>query len=199
MATPVGPFKLALVARPPSPENPCVPSPATVLMVPEVSTLRMRLSLESAMKRLPEESTATPKGKFNLALVAGPPSPANPFPPPPGHGADVPRGVHLADAVVDLINYEEVAGGVHGDVNRSIQLGARSRAAIARESCRPIARHGADVPRGVYLANAVVRQISDEEVAGGVHRHAKGEIQLGAGGRAPVARESFPSTARPRC
>ena len=63
------------MAGPPSP-NPSVPVPATVLMLPEVSTLRMRLLPSSAMKKmLPEESTATPLGKFNWALVAGPPSP----------------------------------------------------------------------------------------------------------------------------
>ena len=42
-ATPKGKAKLALVAGPPSPLNPEMPFPATVVMIPEVSTLRMRL------------------------------------------------------------------------------------------------------------------------------------------------------------
>src|SRR5580704_12807817 len=39
------------------------------------STLRMRLSPESAMKRSSAASTAIPVGLFNCANVAGPPSP----------------------------------------------------------------------------------------------------------------------------
>lgn len=52
--TPAGILKLALVAGPPSPLNPADPLPAAVVMTCVVaSTRRMRLLLESAMKRLP--------------------------------------------------------------------------------------------------------------------------------------------------
>ena len=72
----------ALVAGPPSPEAAPKPVPAIVVMVP-FETLRTRPLLESAMKRLPAESTATPLGPFRAALVAGPPSPEKPsFPLP---------------------------------------------------------------------------------------------------------------------
>ncbi len=74
---------LALVAAPPSPEKPRIPFPATVVMNPvAASTRRMRWLARSAMKRLPEASTATPLGNLRLASVAGPPWP-RPSPPPP--------------------------------------------------------------------------------------------------------------------
>jgi len=39
----------ALVAGPPSPENPNPPPPATVVMIPEVSTLRTVKQIEDPM------------------------------------------------------------------------------------------------------------------------------------------------------
>src|SRR5258706_374085 len=74
-STASGKHNSALVAGPPSPEKPACPLPATVLIVPLVSTLRIRWSPESAMYRLRPASTATPHGTPNRALVAGPPSP----------------------------------------------------------------------------------------------------------------------------
>ena len=48
---------VAAVAWPPSPENPAVPVPATVVMMPvPAATLRIRLLPESAMYRLPAAS-----------------------------------------------------------------------------------------------------------------------------------------------
>src|ERR1035438_437679 len=67
----------ALVAGPASPLNPSVPFPATVVMIPS-ETLRTRRLPVSAMNKLPAESTATPQGLLNSALVAGPPSPVKP-------------------------------------------------------------------------------------------------------------------------
>ena len=75
-ATPWGPFNCALAAGPPSPEYPVDPFPATVpMMAPLAETLRTRLLPKSAMYTLPEESTATPMGRFSCALAAAPPSP----------------------------------------------------------------------------------------------------------------------------
>ena len=90
-ATPLGKAKPALVAGAPSPLKPEMPLPATVVMMPEVSTLRMRLLFRSAMKRLPAPSTATPVGKAKLALVAGPPSPLNPEMPMPATTVNCPE------------------------------------------------------------------------------------------------------------
>ena len=78
IARPPGSFSCALVAGPPSPEKPFVPSPATVVMIPAGKTLRMRLLPVSAMNRLPAPSTATPWRLLSCALVAGPPSPESP-------------------------------------------------------------------------------------------------------------------------
>ena len=61
-ATPKAKAKRALVAAILSPLKPEMPLPATVVMIPEVSTLRMRLLFRSAMKRLPALSRATPTG-----------------------------------------------------------------------------------------------------------------------------------------
>ncbi len=82
-ARPLGNPSLALVAGPPSPtypqcNNPVISGgvPASVEMMPvEAETSRTKQLLVSAMKRFPKLSTATPEGSFNVALVAGPPSP----------------------------------------------------------------------------------------------------------------------------
>src|SRR6516165_9706379 len=84
-ATLSGLDNLALIAGPLSPLKPAVPFPATVVMTP-FETLRTRLLPESAMYRLPAESTPTLKlveAKFNWALVAGPLSPLKPAVPFP--------------------------------------------------------------------------------------------------------------------
>src|SRR6266705_3023330 len=82
-ATPLGSFNDAEVAGPPSPLNPSLPLPAIVVIVPAVSTLRIRRFPASAMYTLPAGSTATPLGSYNEAEVAGPPSPSNPCLPLP--------------------------------------------------------------------------------------------------------------------
>src|SRR5260370_28337087 len=74
-ATPRGSAKVAEVAGPPSPEKlpfrempattlktSTFPLPATVVKMPLAETFRIRLLEESAMKRFPEASTATPEG-----------------------------------------------------------------------------------------------------------------------------------------
>src|SRR5918996_1707892 len=70
-----GQFSCAARAGPPSPEYPATPVPATVVIVPEGSTLRIRWLLISEMKMLDEESIAIPVGLDSMAAVAGPPSP----------------------------------------------------------------------------------------------------------------------------
>src|SRR5579862_1060822 len=47
-------------------------------MVPAGETTRIRLLVESEIYTLPAASTATPSGPFNVAAMAGPPSPENP-------------------------------------------------------------------------------------------------------------------------
>lgn len=78
-----GALRRAAVAAPPSPEEPATPVPATVEMVPEVSTLRTLSLPKSATKRLPPESSSSPLGVRSWAEVAGPPSPVSPAAPVP--------------------------------------------------------------------------------------------------------------------
>src|SRR5262245_12546533 len=77
-ATPLGAEIAAAVAGPPSPENPDVPLPATVVIMPVADTRRISESAGSAIKMLPSGSAATPSGALSWADVAGPPSPENP-------------------------------------------------------------------------------------------------------------------------
>jgi len=56
--TPRGALRAASVADRPSPANAAAPFPATVVIRPEVETLRMRWLKVSAMKRFPAESSA---------------------------------------------------------------------------------------------------------------------------------------------
>src|SRR5271169_4031191 len=78
-ATLRGEFNWALVAGPLSPLKPEVPFPATAAITP-LEIFQIKLSA-SAIYRLPAESTATPEGLPNWALVAGPLSPTS-VPPP---------------------------------------------------------------------------------------------------------------------
>ena len=73
-----GRFNWASVARPPSPENPATPDPATVEMIPvRASIRRTRWFSVSATYTLFVASTATPRGALSPASTAGPASPEN--------------------------------------------------------------------------------------------------------------------------
>jgi len=79
MAMPTGLERAALVAGPPSPENPppdmYTPSPATVEITPLFAeTFLMRLLRVSAMKRFPAASSAKSLGLESETNVAGRPS-----------------------------------------------------------------------------------------------------------------------------
>ena len=90
-AMPMGRANCAWSAGPPSPPKLSSPVPATVVMVPLVSSRRMRELRVSAMNRLPALSTATPKGEANCAWTAGPPSPPKPRSPVPATVVMVPE------------------------------------------------------------------------------------------------------------
>ena len=76
-AIPSGNRSWAAVAGPPSPENPLVPLPATVVMVPPVEIIRTRWLNRSTTYTCPPGPTATSAGSCITALVAAPPSPAS--------------------------------------------------------------------------------------------------------------------------
>ena len=75
---PVGSLSSAWEAGPLSPVYPAVPVPATVVMMPLVSTLRTTLNCTSEKYTLPDRSVRTPHGAPTSAAVAGPPSPVSP-------------------------------------------------------------------------------------------------------------------------
>ena len=65
--------------------------PGAKFVIVPLLTRRMSPLRESAMNTLPEESTATPVGVFNVAAVAGPPSPEEPAVPVPASVVMIPR------------------------------------------------------------------------------------------------------------
>src|SRR5258706_7962908 len=78
---PAGLDSSAAVAAPPSPVFPAVPValPAMVEILPvDALTFWIRLLLESAMYRFPDESIAMSLGLFSRAATAGPPLPLDP-------------------------------------------------------------------------------------------------------------------------
>src|SRR5260370_22094818 len=93
-ATPFGALSCAMVASDPSPANPG-PPPATVVIEPLVSTLRIRWFEVSAIYKFPVASSANPLGFKREAADAGPPSPANPREPLPAALLIMPAGVIL--------------------------------------------------------------------------------------------------------
>src|SRR5882757_8700842 len=74
----VGPFRLASVAGPPSPEYPDVPLPAMVEIIPAGVIFRMRELPSSPNNKLPTPSKTMVDGESIIAEAAGPPSPLNP-------------------------------------------------------------------------------------------------------------------------
>ncbi len=84
-ATPDGQASWALVAAPPSPEKPCVPVPATVVMIPLSGNLP-----DAVVDRVRDEEVARPVNRnivrtAQLGARGGPPSPEKPnghCPPP---------------------------------------------------------------------------------------------------------------------
>ncbi len=82
-ATAVGEFSAATDAGPPSPEDPCTPVPATVVMIPAALIRRTRWLSRSVKYVLPAPSESSPCGELKAALVAGPPSPENLYDPLP--------------------------------------------------------------------------------------------------------------------
>src|SRR5882724_9570617 len=108
-------------------------TPSEIVRMPELS----------AKYTLLAESVAMQLGWFNCALVAGPPSPLKPGAPFPATVSD--HSVRdFAYAVVAPVCNIQVAGGVHGDAQRIVQLGLGGGPAIAAEALRSISRHSSD-------------------------------------------------------
>ena len=61
--------------------------------------------------------------------------------------ADVPRRIHLANAMITQIRDVHIARPIHKRFPRAVQLRGRSRTSIAQKPRRPITRKRADIPR----------------------------------------------------
>src|SRR3984893_16444814 len=95
-ATPEGRLRSADVAGPPLPVCPAVPVPATVVIIP-LLTSRTFCEVGSAMNTFPEASTAIAVGDDSCALVGDPPSPQ--FPVEGEQGVPLPANVLMFPAL----------------------------------------------------------------------------------------------------
>src|SRR5207237_10324473 len=114
------------------------PFPAIVVMVPSGATLRIRLSPESLIAKLPSCRTATPLGASSRASVAEPQSPHGDA--GSGHAAPVPATVEmmpLADTFLTLFPWSSVMRNPPSGVAT-----ARSGALSFAEVAGPPSPHG---------------------------------------------------------
>src|SRR5437867_4186119 len=98
-----------------------------------------------------------------------------------GHSGDDPGlGIHLAAALVTFIGNEEIAAGVDGDICWSRKLSLRGRATISGISfVDASAGDGGDDPGlGIHFADAIVSEIGNEQIAGGVDGHTFWKVKL---------------------
>ena len=109
-----------------------------------------------------------------------------------GEGGDPAVRRYLAHAVAFELGDIEVAGGVEREVARRHELGVGGRAAIAERTFAARAGEGRDRAVRRYFAHAVVAEVRDVEVAGGVEREAVGLIEPRAQGRPAIAAQAGP-------
>src|SRR5208337_2898994 len=87
------------------------------------------------------------------------------------HGTDVSARVHLADALIALVRNVQVSCAVHRHPNRLVQLRGGSCSAVASETGSSVPRHGADIPAGVHLTDALIVLVRNVQVSCAVYRH----------------------------
>ncbi len=104
-----------------------------------------------------------------------------------GVGRDGAPGGDLADAAVVVVGDVEVAGGIEGHANGYAQLRVGRGAAVTREAKAAAAGVGRDGPPGGDLADAIVGDVRDVEVARRIEGHANGVVELRSGRGAAVA------------
>ena len=135
-------------------------------------------------------------GKEEMRLRCWTVIPAEPLLSRTRNGGDRPDGIDLADAVVGGIGDVEVALAVHRHTTGRVQLGPDHWATVSAEPPFSRACDGGDRPGGIDLANAMVCEIGDVEVARPVHRHAIGIVETRLSCRAAVPAEPSLSRAR---
>ena len=102
------------------------------------------------------------------------------------HRADIPRGIHLTDAVVVGVRDVDIPGTIHRHAIGLVEFRA-GRHATAVVTLNPIARNRTDISRGIHLTDAAVVAVRDVDIPGTVHRHASGPVELRAGRRPSIA------------
>ena len=143
-----GRFSCAASAGPPSPESPCVPLPATVVMTPAGEINRTRWLPVSGKRMLPSGSAAMPRGAAICANVAGPPSPEKPNVPVPAIVVMMP--VALDTCLMRWLPVSAITKlpvGKKRDAVREVELGAAGEAPVAREPWHRRTHPGPDPSR----------------------------------------------------
>jgi len=101
-------------------------------------------------------------------------------------------GRHLADAAVAAVGDVDVAGAVHRDTQRAIELGARRRTSVAPEARDCRTRHARENSRGIDLEYTVGRGEVNVAVLVRCHSKRLGERRAQSGCRSK--RQSAPAT-----
>ena len=175
---------------------PVEPMPAAVVMMPSVPTRRMRPLKVSAMYRLPARVHRHALGPVQpcaarrsaIAQIAGRACPR--------HGRNRAVRGHLAHHIIAGVRDVQAAGGIQRDAERSVDLRAGGRAAVARVPGRSAACHGGDGSVGGDLAHHRGIPVRHEDVARRIDRDAHREAQLRRGRRSAVAGIAGASVAR---
>jgi len=116
----------------------------------------------------------------------------------PGNSGDDAVGGNHPDAIVEFVGDVEVAVGVRGHTGRLMQLRARGWAAIAGKAWGAVSSDWVDNAQGGDDPDVMIELVRDVEIAGGVHRHADGQVQSGARGRCRHRRQSSVCRSRRR-
>src|SRR5260370_2406335 len=85
--------------------------------------------------------------------------------------------VHHADAIVDCVAHEDVAGGILGNALWGLQTGAGGRTAITQKAAISVAGHGGDDlsgmvdPADAVLTLAGTGRVGAEHGGAAIHPH----------------------------
>ena len=107
-----------------------------------------------------------------------------------GDRGDDAIGTHFADyGVAGIGDKQRIVGG-DGDIFGTAQTRETSRPRVAIETRITGARVEADGAIGRHLPDSMIARGADINVAGGIHRHSHGDVQVGVGGRTGIAPET---------
>src|ERR1035441_8337194 len=134
------------------------PCPATVVIMPDGSTLRTRPLLLSAMYIFPDASTATQTGLLSCACLAGPPSPPKPAVPFPATVVMFPPGANFLTVLLSgsaiYIYFPLRRTPAHNQMQLRNSHAARGRHPLERQGGMAPATCS-ESPLGTYLLTIV--------------------------------------------